>query len=297
MKKINVIGRSVAHEGEADKPNEDAWRADIERGTVAIADGITRSRLSDGTYPSKDAIIASHSFVEATIAEFFASNTYNIGKVKRAIAAANGIIALENKERGITPASVDYKTMDYLGTTGCVACLNPIEKTAIMAYVGDVIVMHFPEKGRPRLLTRDQLHGCHQFSYRHFPKDKNEERVLWQRKEARNKITARDPNGNPVGFGAFTGEIEALDFLEVIEVPIEKGDRFLFASDALRILANVSKPNHQLENIFSYTAVTRAAQKITFERWPDYFISMIRQREKDQKARSDDATIVVAEVL
>jgi len=244
----DVFGLTEPHLGEPDKPNEDAWvsrQSQDNLDVMVVADGITRTRLSDGSYPEANGAIASESFVKSVVKNL-RTQGLTAESVREAVSEANKTIAEENKKAGLTRHTVDYQSRDYLGTTGCILGLQVDGKKhkAVFAYLGDVIAIYLPESGAPKLLTRDQLHGCHQFSYNHFSKAQKAERLLWQRKEARNRRHAQDPHGNLVGFGAFTGEPEALDFLEVVELEVQPGDRFILSTDALRIAANIGHKIH-----------------------------------------------------
>jgi serine/threonine protein phosphatase PrpC len=294
MTKVRVVGLTEPHVGEIDKPNEDAWLSGSNSEVIAIADGITRSRLPDESYPAEYATVAPTSFVK-TVVEKLNSPRHALGDVLGAVTAANEVIARENRERCINQDTVDYQSFDYLGTTGCLLCINSVLSKAFFAYLGDVIAISLPKNGSPRLLTRDQLRMCHRFSYTHFSKSQKAERLLWQRKEVRNNYRARNPEGKFVGFGAFTGEPEALKFLEISEFKVNPGDRFILASDALRVVATIGEED---ETISSYSPVLGAVREASFfEEWPKTLIGLIRCSELEKQTRSDDATIVAVEIL
>ncbi len=290
--KIKVVGMTEIHLGEIDKPNEDSWLSGSN--VIAIADGITRSRLLNGRYPSENATIAPRSFVENVVKKLSTMKNSTTEDVRKIIVETNETIAQESGKIGIDKSTVDYQSLDLLGTTGGVLCVNPDRNKAIFAYLGDVVVIYLPKEGTPKLLTRDQLRACHNFSYSHFSQEQKAERLLWQRKEARNNLEARDPDGNQVGYGAFTGEPQALQFLKILEFPVKQGDRFILASDALRVTASVDK--NEEESISSYESTLEVVNNTPFDKLPNILIKLIRKYEIEKKARSDDATIVVVEI-
>lgn len=299
--KIKIVGSTQIHRGDPDKPNEDAWAHDPEGTLVVLADGVTRSRDESGRYPKEVAVVAPYSFVSSMLADIHVP--FSGATIRSAIEQANALIAEKNRRVGLTNATVDYKSVDYLGTTGCAFVVNPKTCKAIFAYIGDVIGIHIPYGGEPRLLTRDQLHNCHAFSYAYFSSLVSSEitkemakemRLLYQRRDARNKKSATDPTGNLVGFGVLTGEPEAMDFVEIMEFDVHPGDRFLLATDALRVTASI--PEGEEENVFSYGHVLQILHQTSFDELPEVIVDLIRQQEISKKTRSDDATVVVVEI-
>ncbi len=300
--KILVFGVSSPHEGEPDKPNEDAWLFNSRSGIVAVADGVTRSRLPDGQYPAEYATFASTSFVYTILEKLNTCILHTTKSIKAAIAAANKAIQSCNETQDITKKTVNYSHRDYLATTG--EALWTDGKTAILSYIGDVVGIFIPANGAPKLLTRDQLHACHQYTYGHFeglisptltPQEAKSKRLTYQRKEVRNKTSACDPDGNRIGFGTLTGEYAALDFVESVELPVSAGDMFILASDALRVVA--TNNDNEEETIASYALVLKKTKTKAFEELPQALINLIRDCEVAKSARSDDATVVVVKVI
>jgi serine/threonine protein phosphatase PrpC len=202
------------------------------------------------------------------------------------------MIAVENTRRGINSDTIDYWERDYFGTTG--ATLSIKDGEAELSYIGDGIVLFIPKEREAELLTRDQLHGCNSFSVKHFGALMTKEQLIWQRSFARNNKTAIDSEGNSVGFGAFTGEQRALDFLESVVISVKKGDKFVLSTDALRVLSEA--PQSEEESIGSYQGVINIIKNTPKKELPKKLIQIIRKEEVRKKARSDDATIVVVEV-
>lgn len=302
MVKIKIAGQTQIHEGQPEKPNEDGF---ISNGSTfaAIADGISRSNKADGTYPSEKSIVVPNALLQTLFRELSGS-VVSTASMRRSFVVANEEINQINGLFGITVDTVDYQANDYFGTTGISLHVDLETGKAILAYVGDPIAIYLPKDGQPVLLTKDQLHSCHNFSYGHFAslvspefteKQAKAARLLFQRKDARNQPKATDPGGNLIGFGALTGEDSALHFLEVMELQLKPGDKLMLASDALRASAQIS--GHEDETVFSYERAIEVIETTSFEGIPAALIELTRQYEKLTNARSDDATFVMLEIL
>ncbi|MDB5204212.1 MAG: hypothetical protein JWP09_240 [Candidatus Taylorbacteria bacterium] len=298
---LKIFGQTRKHEGDGDKPNEDVFGFN-RWGFVALGDGVTRSRATDGTYPVHVAKVAPNTFLAAMLAEYceFQGGVLEMF-LRNAFKKANETITIASEEQGVTSHTVDYGVTDYLGTTG--VCLLVHEGRAALAYIGDPIALYLPKGGTPRLLTTDQLKPCHRFGKPHFSamvsstvsqKEVNNRRTFWQRSQVRNNPAAIDPSGNLIGFGVLTGEPSALEFLQIVELQVQPGDRFILSSDALRAAGCFDNDD---EGVHSYAPALEAISSIPFEGWPSALIDLIRHCEVRDKVRSDDATVVVAEVI
>ena len=290
MRKLRIFAASEMHIGEPDKPNEDAFMYDADFGLVVLADGITRLRSRLGKYPHDDATVASTVFCH-TIKKNLVAGTYTTDTIKQSMVSANNAVLHENNVRNINSQTVDYKTLDYLGTTGMILGVNTHE--AILTYLADSVAIHIPCGGRAKLLTKDQLHSCNVFC-NSKDRDTTISPEEFKRKLCRNKFNAFDAHGNRIGFGAFTGEPEALPFLETVRVSIQSKDIFLLASDAIR--AAIETDSSVPESIASYKSVIDLIASNTLENIPKSVIELIRTNEATKKLRSDDATVLIIEV-
>ncbi len=289
MFKLNVTGYSEIHRDQPEKPNEDAWF--FNTNTVAVADGITRSQSVGSPYPSMHSTKASNTFVKSVVEKLTGCTAVSIDYLKVAISEANDDIRVVNEQLGINKETVDYLYNDYFGTTGIVLHADIFTGKVVLGYAGDVIAIYLPVNGIPQLITRDQQHGWHTGLYQTFT-DKIK-RSIYQRKVVRNNPEAHDGD-TFIGFGAFTGESSVINFVEVTEIQVNPGDRFILATDALRTTACVVRDEE--EDIASYQSALKALEGFPVEEWPRILIELTRQCEVETQTRSDDATIVVIEV-
>lgn len=301
-----MAGLSAVHQGEPDKPNEDAFCIHLDCGLAIVADGVSRSRRPDGTYPAELATLAPELFIRAA-GEALATRQrfWEPGTVREAVAAANTAIRKENEDRGITQA-VNYDTVDYLGTTACILSLKAAADHAFgtFGFIGDPVAFFVRSDGAAMLLTRDQLDGCHRFGRPYFKALAAREglsdgealrrRRIWNRSYARNRREATDPDGHPVGYGVLTGEPGATHFFETRLVLARPGDRLILASDALRACAEIGEL--ETESAASYQSIIPIIRAPDPAAVPEMLFQEIRTRERARKLRSDDATVVVVEV-
>ena len=299
---INMAGWSLRHAGDDEKPNEDVFAMDAPRGIAVVADGVGRPRDRTGRYPVEIATVAPELAVRVVAESLANASSFDHPEltIRYAMEAANAAIARTNAVRGIT-AQADLEFVDLLGTTATVLWVTD-EHTAAIGYIGDTVALHFPHGGTPRLVSRDQLVSCHAYTYPLFNElaqqhgwsreETSRQRVIWQRKHARNQKGARDPSGNPIGFGVLTGEPGALDFIETATVACVPGDRFLLASDALIVL---ERPPGTMQTE-PYAVIADIAWDPDMATVVRRLLTETRREEQRQGRRSDDATVVLAEI-
>ncbi|GEM_PF-5613060 len=300
-----MVGLSSIHTGEEDKPNEDAFLIMQGLGFAAVADGVTRSRLPDGSYPWKTATLAPRLLLgdlERTVQDFTILNDPLLF-LQSGFREGNQLIWSANECLGVN-ASLDFDKVDYLATVANAFWMPSGSSEALVATIGDTVVLWLPNAGSPELLSRDGLAACHRFSYRFFqslavsegipPDEARRRRLVWQRSIARNHSDAQSPEGEWVGFGVLTGEPEALEFLETRKVDISGGGKVILASDALRACADERLGE---ETIHAYAAFLRAVGGVSFGDIPAAAIACIREKEIQRSLRSDDATVVVVEIF
>ena len=220
-------------------------------------------------------------------------------RVRCAFEHANNSVKVLNERRGAS--SPDYSSgEDFCGTVGCVLWVPAGCAFAVCGWIGDCLVFHLPHDGEPQLLTRNQLAEWNAayhdvfFGGESIGEDslgsENMRRLAWQREYVRNRCDAHLPDGTSIeGFGALTGEPNALDFVEVQCVPIALGDRFVLASDAIRVLENDGGE----ESLLSVLAALRALSR---KEMVDQLIHAIREADKAKGVRLDDVTVAVADM-
>ena len=191
------------------KPLEDYLYLDNANQIYLILDGVSRDRQA-GVYPHPSpAAAVSRLFAEAAAQTLCAARQTHPPSValRQAALAGNRRVKAYN----------DPQTWDFLpGTVGIVAFV--MEDTFHYCYVGDCSG-RLVASGQVRVFTRSQtqLVRAH---HREFSAD-----------EIRHCIC--NHSAHPYGYGVFTGEDEAMDFLEFGQEPLQAGDVILLATDGL----------------------------------------------------------------
>jgi len=313
---IRMFGATEKHaldpskpKGDSDKPNEDYFIIDNDLGFAILADGVTRSRNKYGEYPKGSTIAPKlacekvHDYIRCRTKIDTSPKVILEDSARK----ANNEVWQANIAFNI-PRNIDYDSIDYLGTTLCVLWIHRREEKmlAVLGFIGDSIAIHIPKDGQARLLTRDQVAPCHRYSKPFFESLVKKEglsqeaakrkRLIFQRKEARNKTSARDPDGNLIGYGVLTGEDEAMNFLEIQKLMLCTGDKIIMASDAINVLSEKNLTGEP-EKIEHYAKVIDLTSQAHIEDVPRLLIEHIRKKESEKNAGSDDATVVAIEVL
>lgn len=303
---VEMCGITEQNQSRPDKPNEDALFYNPKPGIVAIADGVTRSRDAQGKYP-QNSTIAPSIFINETkrlVPEFLSQKFSPEEVIRKTFGQVNQKISQANKDLGISD-TLNYDDVDLLCTTGCIALVYQDEEQKFVTYgfIGDVIGMYVPAHNPPKFLTRDQLERCHTFGKPYYQKlvlegklteeEAKRKRLIWQRKEVRNNLSAIDLSGNSIGFGVLTGEESALSFIEVGTEEIGSSDRLIFASDSLDRCAQ----GEGTRKIEYFDSVLKSVRNLTLEDCANFLIRHIRECEKKMSRSSDDATVVVVDFL
>lgn len=304
--KCEMVARSLRHRGESDKPNEDCYLTDEHINFAALADGVTRSRSPAGEYPP-GSTVAPQQFVHKTRDAIFremppVNNPKKI--IREAFREANESIWSVNKIYDI-PEKLNFDDVDYLGTTGCVFWMCDAESgKALLAFIGDVIALHIPFFAPPKLLARDQLYYCHRYAKPIFaerikkekfpPEEAKRRRLIWQRREVRNNKFIRDSDGNFIGFGVLTGESSALDFVEIRCIDLKAKDRIILATDALSACIETGEEE---ETISHYSEILAFVKGLPSEDAAQRVLEHIRNCEDEKNLRSDDATVIIVDIV
>jgi serine/threonine protein phosphatase PrpC len=196
------------------KPNEDYLVMDSENKLFIILDGVSRDVI-DGKYPHPSpALDITKIFAEVTHASLIASKNNLAPKESLIHAAEQGNMAIE-----------DYNSMsewDFLpGTVGIISMI--VDNKFYYVYVGDC---------SGHIVRKD---SWKQFT---FPQTRQvrEHISMLSENEIRNVIC--NNKEHPYGYGVFTGDKRALNFLEFGEAMIYRGDTIILATDGMNNLFN-----------------------------------------------------------
>lgn len=191
------------------KPDEDHLVIDSENQIFIVLDGVSRDVIN-GKYPSPSPALE--------VTKIFA------GEVRAVLAQAKNLLTpkeslIRAAEQG-NHAVADYnrkKVWDFLpGTVGIISMI--VDNKFHYAYIGDC-----------------SGHILHKDSIRHFtyPQTRlvREHVAELSADEIRNVIC--NNKEHPYGYGVFTGDRRALDFLELGEEVIQSGDSIILATDGM----------------------------------------------------------------
>lgn len=281
---LSLHSSSVSYKSDrADKPNEDAFVADDGRGLYLIADGVTSTPRPGDPYPQPSGgELAARAFVAAAYA--FLCGHLTSGRppgpvLRLALEAANEAIAALNRAHD-RYAQANFLDKDYFGAVGTVAVIQ--EGACRLLHVGDTLaVLRRGDAFRLLAEIGTQDVAAYQREVRARGIILPEPLAVLVRRDFRNHREARGIDGAPVGYGVFTGEPAAFDFLQSVIEPLRAGDRLLLATDgwAPLLLPALADPAH---------AAWLAAQ---FERGPAAWPELAA--ENDLRAGpSDDKTLI-----
>jgi serine/threonine protein phosphatase PrpC len=236
------------------KPNEDRVIVDPVRQSVVIADGITRTKADDGTYPlrSPSAEVA-QLFCETVSAAIAATEKMSQPALREIIAEGNRVIAQYNREH--VPV-VDYAQRDLAGIAAITGIVD--NDRLWIASIADCVCLSANSLRVDRIAWE-------------MTSQASEEYKRIGEIEARR--TLRNNPNSKYAYGAFTGEETALRFVFLRCFPIGYAQRLVFASDGLLELAQ------RTPTIFRGST-------------PSQIMAAASQLERETKA-TDDKTIVV----
>lgn len=196
------------------KPNEDRFKVDPERGLIAIADGITRTVTPDGRYPDPSP--------SAEAAEIFCSTVQRAareisrltpGAMRSIIAQGNQAVREFNNSQF---PDFDFANKDRAGLAAVVGIVEG--DTLWLASIADCWCVGFRD-GAPKKLA--------------WEKTSHARAEYLRLGEISARETLRNKPSHPLSYGAFTGEPEAMRFVEYRAVPLHNMSRLIFASDGL----------------------------------------------------------------
>lgn len=197
------------------KPNEDRVFIDTDRLCVVVADGITRTKNQDDSYPDPSpSATAAQVFcdtVQALIRQ--APSIRSTDTLRSIMASAN--VAIANFNQRAFPR-FDFAERDRAGLAAVVGIFD--EDTLWLASIADCWCLGFKEDTAHRFAWEKTSHSRPEY---------NRLGEIPAREALRNRP------GNPFAYGALTGEAEALQFVEYARIPVKDIQRLVFASDGL----------------------------------------------------------------
>lgn len=213
---------SIKNTKKIDKPNEDFCICDDENGIYILLDGVSRDVI-DGKYPTPSPA--------ACVSEIFAVNTHTrlleilVGGgdyqaiVKDAIRFGNECVANFN-------SGGSYSFLP--GTVGIVLLIR--DNKAYFGFIGDCVgkVISIDNS---RIFTRCQTEYVHKH------------KSLYTASEIRNHIC--NNIDHPAGYGVLNGIPEALDFVELGQLELSKGEKILLYTDGFEDVID-SRSSQQL---------------------------------------------------
>ncbi len=200
------------------KPNEDRVRLDPATGVIVLADGITRTPNTNGHYPDPSpSAEAAELFCAKVVASRKEFSELSLAALRSIVARGNEAIGEFNAERFPRP---DFALNDRAGVAMAIGIVEG--NTLWLASIADCICVGIRNGSPLRIAWEKTSHSRAEYL---------------RLGEASARETLRNKPGNPLSYGALTGEPEALLFVEYSKVPLHDISRLVFSSDGLLRLA------------------------------------------------------------
>jgi len=244
---------TLVENNEPGKPCEDAQPRCFSINSqifIIIADGVTRSRAPDGSYPNLSparmaADIAAMRAQRSIYDQALGGAEIDREALAHAVEEANEAVGRFSQQEGITPKSTDYMFHDLPATSITIAAFSPRERILRYAAVADSPVWVLNEEDHV-MLTSMQCNNKDKEKKRRKEmaqaagvKFDNEWWRAFYRKNYRNRKDATgkiDDTELPMGYGALTGEDGAMDFLQLDRVIVPKHCWIMAGSDGFAVL-------------------------------------------------------------
>jgi serine/threonine protein phosphatase PrpC len=218
----------------AGHPNEDFVLADETSGVFIVLDGVTRTNFPDKYPDPSPAAQASEKFAVAAHSRLLELLPDNAGaetsRNALEMAVRSGNRAVERLNQDLFGGDINYLDRDFAGTVGIVGVLRG--ENLYFAYLGDVRGYALRASGSVDLFTEIQTSKVS--ALRQGPDGWADSTTLKIRSEIRNN------KNHDMGFGVFTGESQALDFVKFGVLPLKSLEAVLFATDGIVKLAEAN---------------------------------------------------------
>lgn len=251
---------------------------------LMIADGVTRVKGKDGSYPSPSPSKQLADIICQKTAEFLRERLMkDAGNIE---GVCFEVLEQANREAFKFNQSWGLEGAELAGTTFTLALVKLEEEKVVVywASIGDSPLIIFSPDGAI-LLNPDQLAN--------FEENKNKLKKwlgksgrdfsIWHRENLRNKHYQFE--GVDLGYGALTGEEGAKDYFATGKAEIRKGDFLLVASDGV-VEAGINILQEVIKD-----------PRLTFEQKPPFiFGKVLNELLHNQNKRNDDMTGILLEI-
>lgn len=203
-------------------PQEDVCAADPRTAVFAVADGVTRDRLSDGSYPDPSpARLAAEQFLRAL------RDHHELGsQPSEVFASANALVGDLNRALGLW-SRADAGQNDLAGTVAALAQLD--SRTRLQwAYIGDAGIALLSPSGDLKKETVDDVAVARRF----FPQ--NNAHSKRERRHVIRSLLRNSPRRSRGSYGVLTGEHSALRFVRSGSWRADTRDVCVVFSDGFR---------------------------------------------------------------
>jgi len=215
---------SISIQNQKGRPNEDFYLVSKKSPIFAVADGVSRIKNPDGSYPKvSGARLAAEEFCKSTT-NYLEKNFKNANSktLRKAFNFANKAIFNLNKKYGINKKS-DYLENDFFCTCGAVAFIK--NNILYYGYVGDCGIRIYNKNDFLKFISIDDVSTLEEWRDNQKFKSKKERLLIWR------KILRNKPKAPYLTYGVFTGEKEVKYYYHVGEIKLHKRDLIFIYSD------------------------------------------------------------------
>jgi serine/threonine protein phosphatase PrpC len=268
MSQSQMVGKSnsAVRKGNTpdNKPLEDYVFVDVEKRIYIVCDGVTRS-LVNGEYPQRSpASRASETFARTAMGTLLNSISHldPQNSLRLAVIEGNRAVKKLNDREFSNP---DYLENDLAGT---VSIIGIIYKGIFhYAYIGDVCGYLVDRKNAIRFTSPQTAKVAEYRKREGFTKGA----TLRIRRDFRNN------KDSEYGYGVFTGEFSALDFVEYGRITLTPGQTLVLCSDGLVDLFDTYP-------------------QMLYEDSPERIFNEAERLERSLNIRSDDKALVIIQI-
>jgi serine/threonine protein phosphatase PrpC len=260
-----------------DKPYEDAFWAGPASRVFCVADGITRSRGVDGSYPNPSPA----SDVARLVVSALASRLDHRNAASKTEPTILEALRMANRDvydyvQGQQENGEFFKD----DIPGAVATILAFEgNSAMFVHLGDCAVLFFPQgdPSRPTRLTMDQTAGARKWLTETTS-------IPWEMRMEFVRRSVRNVPDHPFAFGVLCGDPKAFEFIQTGRIRATSGDLFLLCTDGLEAaIANLPQDSR--------------LQKLIALRDVEGILDYAERLDQTLQRRSDDKTLLFVDVL